>query len=222
MVDDDAASRAFPAAPWYLRGGAVVSVLRVPAAQVPGLAGTVPQGHRLLRVGGDVVVGLALARYEGTLAYAEVVTAVLTRPRGTARPHLTVPQIWVTSAASVAGARALWAIPKERCGVDLRTGRGAVHAVATTGGRELLRLDARVGRRLLPALPALPLVTAQRCDGGAVVARHRAGARVRTARVDWQVAPDGPLGHLTGWRPLASVVLTGLRLEFGRVDSLER
>src|SRR5699024_6026035 len=131
VVDDDAANRASPPAPWHLRGGAVVSVLRVPAAQVPGLAGTVPQGHRLLCVGGDVLVGLALARYQGTLDYAEVVTAVLTRPRGSVRPHLTVPQIWVTSAASVAGARALWAIPNERFGVDLRTDRGAVRAVAT-------------------------------------------------------------------------------------------
>lgn len=216
------ARRPFPPAPWHLRGGAVVSVLRVPAARVPGLAGAVPPGHRLLRVGEDVLVALALARYEGTLAYAEVVTAVLTRPGGMLRAHLTVPQIWVTSAASVAGARALWAIPKERCEVDLRTRRGTVHAVAATGGRALLELDARVGRRLLPRVPAPPLVTAQRRAGGAVVAHHRAAARVRTARVSWRVAPDGPLGHLAGRRPLASVALTGLRLEFGRVDSLER
>lgn len=220
MVDDDAARRPYPPAPWYLRGGAVVSVLRVAPGQVPGLADAVPPGHLPVRVGGDVLVGLALARYEGTLAYGEVVTAVLTRPRGTARAHLTVPQIWVTSAASVAGARALWAIPKERCEVELRTTRGAVHAVATAGGRALLELDARVGRRLLPRIPALPLVTAQRRGGGAVVARHRAGARVRAVRVDWRVAPDGPLGHLAGRRPLASAALTGLRLEFGRVDSL--
>lgn len=211
-----AATQPFPPAPWHLRGGAVVSVLRVPAAQVPGLADTVAPGHRPLRVGGDVILGLALARYEGTLAYGEVVTAVLTRPRGAGRLHLTVPQIWVTSAASVAGARALWAIPKESCEVRLQTSRGVVRASVTTGGREVLEVDARVGRRLLPRSPLLPLVTAQRRDGGVVVARHRAGARVRAARVDWRVAPDGPLGHLAGRRPIVSVALIGLRLEFGR------
>lgn len=215
-MSDDAAEP-FPPAPWVLRGRLLVSVFRVPERLVPELVEAVPVGHRPVRLGGGILVALAFAQYgpAGTLAYEELLAAVITRPAGRLRIRLTVPQIWVTTPAAAAGGRALWAIPKERCEVAHRSSPALLEAGVTTEGRPLTSLGAVIGRVLLHRFRAR-LVTAQRGGGGtAVVARHRLLARVQTLRARWQVPAGGPLGHLTGRRPLLSVALTDAAVVFG-------
>lgn len=219
-VSDDAPAPAYPPAPWLLHGRALCSVFRVPQHAVPGLE-SLPPGHTPVRVGSDVVAGLALVHYApgGTLSYDELVTAVLTRPTRRLGLRLTVPQIWVTSDASVAGGRALWGIPKERCTVTRRDGPGLLGAEVAAEDRPVAGLAAVVGREVLPRFP-VTVVTAQRKEGSAVVARHRVQARVHTLRARWQIPADGPLGHLAGRRPLLSVALTGMTAVFGRETSI--
>jgi len=125
----------------------------------------------------------------------------------------------VTSDASVAGGRALWGIPKERCTVTRRDGPGLLGAEVAAEDRPVARLAAVVGREVLPRFP-VTVVTAQRKEGSAVVARHRVQARVQTLRARWQIPADGPLGHLAGRRPLLSVALTGMTAVFGRETSI--
>lgn len=219
---------AYPPEPWHLRGQLLLSVLRVPAGHVPGLAEALPPGHRPLRLGGDVLLGLALVHYApgGVLSYDELLTAVLTIPAGRPRPHVTIPQIWVTSAPSAAGGRELWAIPKERCAVVRHATDSAVHAEVSADGAPVAGLTARLGPRLLPGRWPVPLTTAQRAlststarDGerppSAVVSDNRLTTAVRTMRARWTIAPDGPLGHLAGRRPLISLALTGATIVFG-------
>lgn len=229
---------AYPAPPWLLSGTMTFSLFSAPARAVPGLTAHLPSGHRPVSLGGNSVIGLAVAQYGpgGDLAYDELLVAVLTREGF--RPRATVTQIWVDSPASQAGGRTLWAIPK-----DLATSTGPKdhHAVERTEFRTLdgvpiARLDRRSGRRLTPGRVSVPLPTAQR-EGASpvataqregplavtphntVTAHNRVTATVGTARAHWQVAARGPLGWLTGRRPLATIALTNADLAFGtRVD----
>lgn len=123
----------------------------------------------------------------GMLAYDELLVGVLTRAGRALR--VTVPQIWVSTEASAAGGRELWAIPKDIAtftpddgallGQVARPGssaagksraarddaRGRNSAVGTQvrlpDGAPLLRVASRVGAKLFPGL-RLTLTTAQR------------------------------------------------------------
>lgn len=218
----------YPPEPWQLTGRLLLSVLRVPERSVPRLAGATPHGHRPLRLGGDVLLGLALVHYApgGVLSYDELLAAVLTVPAGRPRAHVTIPRIWVTSAESAAGGRELWAIPKERCDVVQHATDSAVHAEVSADGAPVAGLTARLGPRLLPGRLPLTLTTAQRAlsttparDGerppSAVVSDNRLTTEVRAMRARWTIEPDGPLGHLAGRRPLISLALTGATIVFG-------
>ncbi len=186
-----------PSPPWRLRGSLLLSVFAVPAAELPaeGVA-HVPPGRRPLTAGGRAIVGVAFARYEpgGDLAYDELLVAA-----GTTALLPAVTQIWVDSAASRAGGRALWGIPKE---------------MATFGGDAgIARLRARAGSRSM-RLP-LPVPTYQHLDGTTYLAGNLVTADVRPMRASWEFAADGPLRWLHGRRPLTSVALTGASITFG-------
>ncbi|TNC18356.1 acetoacetate decarboxylase [Georgenia sp. 311] len=215
MADD----ATYPPEPWHLRGRLLVSVLLVPAAQVPRLEDALPPGHRPVLLGGRVLLGVALAEYGpgGEVVYDELLTAVLTRPHGSLRAHGTIPRIWVSTGPALAGGRELWAIPKELCAVERHATASAVHADVTAEGEPVARLTARLGPRLLPGRLPLPLTTAQRglTGRGAIVSANRVTAEVRTLRARWHFAPGGALAHLAGRRPLASVALTGADIVFG-------
>lgn len=148
---------AFPPEPWHLGGSLLVSTFHVEPAHIPDLAAALPDGHRPALVGGRAVVSLASVTYTpgSVLAYDELLVAVLTCTRGALRA--TITQIWVTSAASAAGGRALWGIPKHLATVTRHDGT----QVRLPDGAPIVRLDARPGRRLVPAL-TFPLPTAQR------------------------------------------------------------
>src|ERR1700712_2340419 len=105
----------YPPAPWHLRGAAYISLWQVRASHLPEacLSRDVPP----LTVLGRVLVGTAFAVYEphGILAYNELLLAVQVR-RGAL--SVSVPCIWVDHPASVAGARALWSIPKQEAAFE--------------------------------------------------------------------------------------------------------
>ncbi|AEE47609.1 acetoacetate decarboxylase family protein [Cellulomonas fimi] len=228
---------AYPPGPWFLGADLLVSVLRVPEERLAGLAHALPDGCEAVPVGGALLVGLAVARYApgGVLAYDELLVAALTTDgRG---PRVTIPQIWVTSTASRAGGRDLWGIPKDlavvrRSEQPLGSGTTARRAgapsrdaprtrirtdVRAADGRPIARLTARVGPRLSPVPVVLPLPTAQRRpDGTGVVAHNTVTGTPRRLAVRWDLPEGGPLAHLRGLRPVASVAVTDATVVFGR------
>jgi hypothetical protein len=214
----------YPASPWRLTGSMTASFFAVAPADIPHLGRAIPPHHRTVLLGGNAVVGLAVAQYGagGDLSYNELLVAVLAR-RGL-RPRATVTQIWVDSPASQAGGRALWAIPKDLATTrSTSTGRASAHPVERTEfhlpGAPIVRLDRRPGRRLAPTRVAGPIPTAQREGAVTVTAQNTVTATVRTASAHWEVAARGPLGWLTSHRPLGSFTLTNADLTFGaRVD----
>lgn len=136
------------------------------------------------------LVGVAFARYEGDLAYRELLVAEARTP-----PAVTVTQIWVDSEASRAGGRELWGIPKEMATFGSAPGIAALRATAGRG---------------LP-VPPFPLVTVQPDH----LALNFARGRLRPMRAKWEFAADGPLGWLRGRTPVASAALTDARITFG-------
>lgn len=161
----------YPPPPWRLGGELLVSVF-------------------LDRHG---LVGVAFARYDGDLAYRELLVAVARAPAA-----VTVTQIWVDSPASRAGGRELWGIPKEMATFGAAPGIAALRA---TAGRAL-------------PVPPFPLVTLQPGHLALNVAR----GRLRPLRAHWEFAADGPLAWLRGRSPVASFALTDARIAFGVVS----
>jgi hypothetical protein len=193
----------YPPEPWHLRGRMHVSVWLVPPAALPPH----PQGLTAppLRLGGRVPVGAAWVTYQpgGVLSYRELLAARLVRDRG--RPRATITEIWVDSEASRDGGRALWGIPKDLA--ELATDSpmsapGIARAVLRPG----LRIPGRwpVSLRLLQLLHGQPKTTGV-----------RGRTAIRLGRADWTPAPDGPLGYLSGRRPLLTVTLTDFDIRFG-------
>ena len=122
-------SASFPPPPWHLRGEAVLVGAR---------------GGR----------GLLLARYDdsATMAYHELIVFSGLRRRGRF-VGFEVAGIWVDSASSLAGGRAIWGLPKELATFRWTPGRVSV------ADREGLALCVAEIRRAPVAVP-LPLVPA--------------------------------------------------------------
>ena len=194
---------AYPPAPWQMHAQLWLSLFRVPAAEG--------------RPGG--VHGVALVRYDdpSPLTYGELLVA---RPVTTPVKGVTIDQIWVDSAASMAGGRELWAIPKELCDFDRESVRNGpltrttwqaslaqqpiVEATFSDVSRVALRLPFR-GATWQPGL-----------DGGPDrTARLSGSSRTLPCRARWSFAPDGPLGRLAGRRPLASFRMLDVEMTFG-------
>ncbi|WP_374471466.1 hypothetical protein [Phenylobacterium sp.] len=192
---------AFPPEPWRLTAEAWASFWLVPATYAPFAP---PPGWRPVRLWGRLCVGAAFATYRspGDLAYRELVAAVLVR-RGL-RVAVTIPWIWVDSAASRDGARRLWAIPKEMAAFE------GWPAHAAPG---LAAVDAVAGAALPGRWPA-PIRVAQGRGAEPVETPVRLVARLRLARACWRAA--GPLAFLDRRRPLLSLRLDDARLLFGR------
>lgn len=193
--------RTFPTEPWDLAGHAVVAAGLTDATVVQA-----PPGTRPVTVGGRAVVALAFFVYEppSPLTYREVMAATLVR-RGL-RPFVHITHIWVDSAASRDGGRALWAIPKELADFEIAAPRYAARGIATTTVRRAARLAAMLPTRF---------TVAQRRDARTLTTPVRGRVRASPVRSQWTIAPDGPLGHLAGFRPLVSVAIRSFRLRFG-------
>ena len=106
----------YPAAPWHLYGTAYLSLWQIRASRLP--EASLSRDVRPRTVLGRVLVGTAFAVYEpsGMLAYDELLLAVQVRGSPLS---VSVPWIWVDHPASIAGARALWSIPKQKAAFEV-------------------------------------------------------------------------------------------------------
>lgn len=200
---------AYPAAPWNMVGSLWLTLFKV-ADDVDALR---PRG----------VYGAAFVSYEegSPLTYSELLVArPLAKGDGKGR-KVTITDIWVDSAASVAGGRELWGIPKELCDFDLETshrgplartdwsaslGRSPIaSATFTDVSRAALRLPFK-GETWQPDLPE---------GGGEKEAVLQGSSKTLPARARWDFPADGPLGFLRDARQLASFRMASFRMSFG-------
>lgn len=203
----------YPAAPWQLTGQLWMSLFRL-AEPVDDLR---PAG----------TYAAAFVSYEpgSVLTYSEllVARALRTGPRGSgAGIGVSITDIWVDSPDSMAGGRALWAIPKDLADFELetvrrgpltttewssRTGRRPVaEARFTDLSRASVRLPFR-GRTSQPGIAET--------HGEERSATLRGSAKVLPCRGRWELAPDGPLGWLRGGRRLGSFRMADFSMDFG-------
>ena len=194
-----------------------VGLFLLPAERVAPL---LPEGLPAVRVLGRCLVAVGWADYapsapgEG-LAYRERLVATLVRRGGRLRAR--IPRIWVDSAASIAGARAMWGIPT---GIAAFEGFGepmAPRAVGRDGARAASTAWEGVG----PPIPAaLGLGVRQRDGAGRWIetrCRMRGVARLGR-RVSLDIGAASPLAALFGAgaaRPRLALVVRALSVRFG-------
>lgn len=196
---------AYPAEPWDLHGHAYVGVWLVPRADAPDphSAATKP-----ITIFGRSVVSAAFFVYErpSPLTYDEIMATVLVREGW--RLRISITHIWVNSAASRDGGRALWAIPKELA--EFETAPQASYAAQGIGSLAVRRV------RRLPLRVPLGFRIAQDRAGELLVSPVSGRVRPGLARGRWSFAADGPLAFLVGRRPLLTLAARPFRLLFGR------
>lgn len=197
----------YPPAPWHLCGRLHLTLWRVPVTELPEL----PAELHPVRVGTSAVAGTAWVVYEpgGVLNYRELLAAVLLPHRRSVRVSITAS--WVDSEPSLRGGRELWGIPKELATFDLTEGG---FAARTPEGTPIAGGTVSPGAALPGRWPARCTV-AQQLAGTLVLTPVRSTARLRLCGASWDFPPEGPLGWLTGARPLVSVSLQDFRLRFG-------
>ncbi|MGC4982623.1 acetoacetate decarboxylase family protein [Streptomyces sp. DT193] len=199
----------YPEEPWHLAGQMYLSLWLVPARELPPVA----DGTRPVTIAGRGAVGAAWVVYENdsVLHYNELLRAVLVRDGR--RPRVCVTDIWVDSAASMAGGRELWGIPKEMADFDIDRTAG-VRAGAATDKGVLATASFEPGRRMPGRWPLTYRVT-QTLDGTLKTSSVRSRSAVRTARARWTAQEDGPLGELGRRTPLLSLALDDFTIRFG-------
>lgn len=214
----------YPPAPWHLRGTAYLSLWHVEDVFLPSVC--LPGAVEPVRMLGRVLVGTAVAIYEpgGVLAYNEALLAVAVH-RGI-RPALTVPHIWVDHPASIAGARAMWSIPKQEATFQVLggggTGQRPFEARAVTPGGQLI-MELRFRRTApLPGRWPVSMTLVQGSESGTDepdlrVTEASASAGLSFGRATWRFGQQSPLSFLQGRTPFLSLELRGLKLRIGRV-----
>lgn len=214
----------YPPAPWRLRGTAYVSLWHIEDVLLP--SGCLPRAVEPVRMLGRVLVGTAVAIYEpgGVLAYNEALLAVAVH-RGI-RPALTVPHIWVDHPASIAGARAMWSIPKQEATFqvlsDGGTGQRPFEAQAVTPQGQLI-MALRFRRTApLPGRWPVSMTLVQGSKSGTDepdvrVTEASASAGISLGRATWRFGQHSPLYFLQGRAPFLSLQLRGLKLRIGRL-----
>jgi hypothetical protein len=199
----------FPAPPWRLRARAWLSVFAVRDTGRPD------------RPPGAYAAAFVAYRPGGVLTYHELLVARLVRDGRSARVR--VSDIWVDSAESLAGGRALWALPKQPADLPLdepaRGGSAPGSRASFSGVAQGQHLASGTFTTLpAPAVLRVPFaftVSQLREDGSPVVAPAGGSARPLPSRGSWRFDAEGPLGFLHGRRPLLSVELRDVRLRFG-------
>jgi hypothetical protein len=205
---------AYPPEPWHLRGQMYVSVFLVPHRLLPPLPAALRAAVHPLLIAGRAVVGTAWVRYEpgGTLHYRELLSSVLVLDRG--RPRVSITEIWVDSAASRDGGRALWGIPKDLAELAVDPVVAGAVRVSAAAGRSIAAGVVRRGWTL-PGRPPFAFSVVQAL--GTTVHRTRVRGRAGLGRgaAGWRADPAGPLGYLAGRRPLLTLAVTDFALTFG-------
>jgi hypothetical protein len=143
--DGGGPSTKYPPAPWQLGGWGVATIGFVDAAAVRA---TVPRGVRVVTLArGKTLGGLFFLSYDrGSLAYRELnVAAALVRVGS--RLAFWLPRLYVDSAASLAGGKDIWAVPKERARFDVVHDIGVTTIDVRQGKRDLCRIRCSVPAR---------------------------------------------------------------------------
>ncbi|WP_220794622.1 acetoacetate decarboxylase family protein [Nocardioides pelophilus] len=197
----------YPPAPWHMHGSLWLSAFRLAHdADARHPAGT---------------YGVALVDYvePSPLTYGELLVARTTRTED-GRRAVTITDIWVDSPASLAGGRALWAIPKQLCDFDLESSfRGPVTSTdwtATIDRRAIVDASFTDVSRAAPRVPSKGLVVQPPIDDHTepVTVMMTGSARALPCRGRWSFAADGPLAFLREARQLASFRMASFRLDF--------
>jgi hypothetical protein len=167
---------------------------------------------------GRAVVATAFAVYEtgGILSYNEFLIAV--RVAAGERGMVHVPRIWVDSPASTAGARALWAVPKQMATFEIFddsvfsaeafTGSGPIAGLRFT---PRLALPGRWPMRMRIAQQDLRHSNADKLE----ITRVEASARMMMGSAEWAFPATSPAAFLLGHRPFLSLRLDGMTMAFG-------
>src|SRR4051812_41620537 len=167
------------------------------------------------------VYGAAFVNYEpgSELTYHELLVARLVRAGRTA--HVRITDIWVDSPTSRDGGRSLWAIPKHLADLPLDRGvAGPMERTSFSGVAEGQHLaTARFTTLPKAAVVRMPFATSTsqlrdaktgepstvEGNGADVVLSPFTGShRGVPSRASWTFDADGPLGFLSGRRPVAS------------------
>jgi Acetoacetate decarboxylase (ADC) len=207
----------YPPEPWFLGGTLAGSVFRAPVSALPASVRThIPPDHRLVTLAGQVLVAVCFVHYAagGVLSYEELLVAVPVR-RGL-RVRCSVVQIWVDSAVSATGGRALWSIPKQLASFDRWRDGPSVGAEMRDGSGEVAALSARVRGPLLPGHWQFPLTTAQRLEGRDVVASNSIIGRLRRTRAHWRFAEHGPLSWMNQAHVCMDLMVDDAIVAFGQ------
>lgn len=206
----------YPPAPWSLTATLQGSVFLLPEDRLPtALFAAMPDLTRPLWIAGRAAVAAVVVDYTepGVLTYRELMLAVLGL-RGR-RPVITIGEIWVDSAASRAGGRELWRIPKEMGDFETYASDTATYSALRVDDVKVAELVARDGRLGTPGRLGVPLITAQRLAGRNRITRSRLVGGIRLMRARWRFDPDGPLGCLAGRRPWLSLSMPRAAVTFG-------
>ena len=162
--------------------------------------------------------GAAVVDYqEGSpLTYHELLVARLHRDGP--RPRVRITDIWVDSPQSLAGGRALWAIPKELADLPLEVTGGAVERMTAhgyAGGERLATARFRATPRAAVLRAPFAASVSQLRDGSPLLTPMGGSARTLPCWGAWDFAAPGPLAFLHGRRPVASFRLSDVDLTFG-------
>jgi len=185
----------YPPAPWPLVGQLFCSTWLVPAAKCqvslgPGLEPRV--------IAGRVVVAAAFVEYQegSALTYYEAFAGVLARKQGARFFGMTVPFMWVDSAASMRAGRELWALPKEMARFEFKYASDGLSATATDErGRPLMEATyrKRVG---VPGRAPLPLPVLQPHQGRYLETNALFKSKVNLVSARVTVPAESPLAAL--------------------------
>jgi len=209
QVSSDSQGVDYPAAPWQMQGQLWLSLFKLPA-DVDELR---PAG----------VYGAAFVSYEpgSELTYSELLVARPVRHDEHGR-RVSIVDIWVDSPQSVAGGRALWAIPKGLCDFTLESSH--------TGPLSRTDWSASITRRPIAsasfsdvskAAPRVPFKGGtwqpgiEDTAGQDRTAVLRGSSKTLPCRGRWEFDAAGPLGWLRDARQLASFRMAGFRMSFG-------
>lgn len=197
----------YPPAPWHMHGSLWLSVFRV--------SEDVDERHPAGQY------GVALVSYEepSPLTYHELLVARTTK-NDDGKGAVTITDIWVDSAASQAGGRELWAIPKQLCDFDMESSfRGPVTSTdwtALDNRRPIVDASFTDVSRAAPRVPFTGRVVqpgiAEHPETANVV--MKGNAKALPCRARWSFASDGPLAFLGDARQLGSFRMSSFRLAF--------
>jgi len=200
---------AYPPPPWNLGGWGIATIGLVESAAA---APFVPEGARLVSVApGKTLGGLFFLSYDrGTLTYRELnVVAGLVRVG--ARFAFLLPRLYVDSAASLAGGREIWGVPKELAAFDISHDIGVTTVDVRQGADPICTLRCTVPQRGLRV--PLPLPSLGVRDDAFLFFTGRFASRLSFARASVKLAPGGEFGALGLERPRVTVRCENLTLD---------